>query len=723
MRPAVSVLLISPGKSSRPDGNFGDSHLVALGSYLRARTNAKVEVIDLDYERFLPAPDPQRVFSRDFSVVGISCYSSYDYLTAFYLGREIRRRNPGAILVTGGYHASARPGDFLHLPGSELEEPSPFDHVVVGEGELPLARIVAAATRGERLPQKVLGPEPVDDPDELPPFDWSLLDRYRGIARSVGGQFNVPFSRGCPFHCSFCMERAKGESRWRAWSPARAEQELLRLDRWLGLKDWKLFIADAVFGLKPAWRHEMLERLERLDLGFDKIWTLSRVDLLGPGDVERYHRAGFGVGFGLESGDPAMLRRIGKTRDVEGFYERFEDLAKTAARVGLPWGANVIAGHPGETPESLQRSARFTERLFLETENLTGFLSVDPFRFYPGSPIDGQRQHIEEQFGTRIHRPRWWNYSDQVFTSEWVDPSAGFDYRQKERLTARLFEPVVRGIAERFAYRGAARDYFRRSVARACEVLRPSRRLRTLADYHLWRGLTGQGRTRLIDDPEARVLFCRAREQSVAQIGEQRDVAAPRRITTAVIDEPREQYVPPDKVLQSWQDVVVPLLPDGQATLSALHAYLFNYTLLDLEEGDRLLEVGSGTGYGAAVAARIVGPEGQVVTFEIVPELAAEAERNLAGRQNVTVLCGDGLTPATLPVFNKAVFTCALGQVPRQYLDALPENGRLVVPLLAGDNDRPQVLTRFTRTGGRLCVTEHGSVRYVLARDAASSAD
>jgi len=145
----VSVLLISPPRSWRPDGNFGDSHLVALGSFLEARTGARVEVIDLDYERFLQAPHPERVFGRNFFVVGISCYSSYDYLTAFYLGREIRRSNPSAILVVGGYHPSARPGDFLDLPGSELDEPSPFDHVVVGEGELPLARIVRAAARGE----------------------------------------------------------------------------------------------------------------------------------------------------------------------------------------------------------------------------------------------------------------------------------------------------------------------------------------------------------------------------------------------------------------------------------------------------------------------------------------------------------------------------------------------------------------------------------------------
>ena len=47
-----------------------------------------------------------------------------------------------------------------------------------------------------------------------------------------------------------------------------------------------------------------------------------------------------------------------------------------AAEVGLPWGANVIVGHPGETKDSLVRSAKFVENLFCATDNLTGFLSV-----------------------------------------------------------------------------------------------------------------------------------------------------------------------------------------------------------------------------------------------------------------------------------------------------------------------------------------------------------
>ncbi len=710
MNRRVSVLLLAPASTCGYEGDFGDPHLVALGSYLQARTDADVEIIDLDCEPFLAAPNPQRIFSRDFDVVGVSCYSSYTYLTSFYLGCEIRRRNPGAVLVVGGYHPSARPGDFLNLPDSPLEEASPFDHVIVGEGEEPLLRIVAAAGRGERLTEAVLGPQPLGELDDLPDLDWSLMDRYRTVAATRGGQAMIHFSRGCPFNCSFCMERSKGESTWRALSPARAERELLALHRWRGLEDQSLFIADAVFGLDPHWRRETLLRIARLDVRPASIWTLTRADLVDAEDVRLYHKAGFGLGFGLESGDVDLLKLIDKAGRSADFLDRFIDLAAEASAVGLPWGANMISGHPGETPESLRRSARFAARLFLETPGLTGFLSVDPFRLYPGSLIDRQLAWFEQRFGTRVHRRRWWNFSEQSFNSEWIDPSADLDYRRKETLAAELFEPIVDGVADRFAYRGPAREYFLRSVARMKREFAASKRLRNISDYHLWRGLSGQGESRLVDDTEAQALFRRARREEIDAIGAEIG-DWPERIVQAVIDEPRERYVPDDQVLESWRDVSLSLADDESSTLSALHAYLINYTLLDLQPGDRLIEIGGGTGYGAGVAARIVGDGGSVVTFEIIETLAQAAGRNLADRKNVTVVCGDGLSRESLGSFNKVVLTCAVHGVRQQYLDALPEGGRLLAPVF-GDDDQ-QVLTCWRRTRDRITVSHHGQVRYV----------
>jgi protein-L-isoaspartate(D-aspartate) O-methyltransferase len=710
----MNVLLLSPGNSCRPDGNFGDPHLVALASYVQSRTDARVEVIDLDYERLTKRPNPERVFSRDFSVVGISCYSSYDYLTSFYLAKEIRKRNPEAVLVVGGYHASARPTDFLNLVESPLEEESPFDHVVIGEGELPLTRIVEAANRGERLSQPTLGPEPLPDLDDLPPLDWSLLDRYRAVADQIGSQAAISFSRGCPFGCSFCMERSKGESIWRAWTPQRAEVELLAFNDWLPLANRTLFISDAVFGLRSSWRREMLDRLARLNHLARKTWTLTRVDCITAGDIDRYARANFGVGIGLESGDPHMLRLTGKIGQPDVFYDRFLEFADRAGKANLPWGANVIVGHPGETVETMTQSAEFAHRLFTKTDNLTGFLSVDPFRFYPGCQVDRQRSWYESEFGAKVHRPRWWNYSEQSFTSEWVDPSAELDYRAREKLTAKLFRPIVDAVGQRFAYNGNASNYFRRGVERSRQAFWPGYRLRFLVDYQLWQKLTGAGNGRLIDNPDAADLFREARSNTIAGIRSKRATRYSKTIIEAVVDEPRERFVPKKHVLESYLDKAMPLTDDSRATISALHAYLTNFELLQLQPGDQLLDIGGGTGYGAAVASRIVGPAGHVTSYEIIEQLAQQAAENLADRTNVTVVAGSGLTDIDFPPFNKAVFGCAVSMVPQQLIDALPEGGRIVAPLQTADSD-DQTLTCLIRHDGKIRESTHGAVRYVRA--------
>ncbi len=699
----MRVLLVASGYPFEADGNFGDTHLVSLGSYLQAHSSAQVSIIDLDYEQHVDEPAPERVFDSDFEVVGVSCYSSFDYLKSFYLSVEIRRRNPGAILVVGGYHASARPDDFLG-------DDSPFDYVVVGEGERPLVRIVEATMRSERL-ERVLGPEPVGELDSLPPLDWHLLDRYRPHARRIGGQVTLALSRGCPFQCAFCMEGAKGSRGWRAYSPARAEQELQELHRWLDLTDWALFLTDPVFGLRRSWRTEMLERLARTPLPVSKIWALSRADVLEPTDLRLFHAANFGLGFGLESGDPTMLGIIqkGGADDEAAYLRRFEELADEANAIGFPWGANIIAGHPGETPDSLERSAAFCSSLFSRHERPTGFLSVDPYRFYPGSPIDHELVTYEQRYGTRVHRPRWWDFSEPSFNAGWVDPSGELDYRTRERLTVELFGPVVRDVGSRYGYDGPSADYFRRSTVEQVDLMQDEAQLPHIRDYCLWRRLTGRSSEDARFDPEAVERLARLRRTTVDRILGDADVTDA--LASALRDEPRERYLEEAYLASSWQDVALPLPGEGEATLSAIHAYVVNYGLLALGPGDRLLELGGGAGYGAAVAARVVGETGQVLSVEIDETLASLAHGHLERWPWANVEAG----PASWrPGFDKVIFCFAVKQVDPIFLDGLPVGGRLLAPVVDGQGR--QTLTCWQRDAEGVRRSEHGEVEYVLDR-------
>jgi protein-L-isoaspartate(D-aspartate) O-methyltransferase len=188
----------------------------------------------------------------------------------------------------------------------------------------------------------------------------------------------------------------------------------------------------------------------------------------------------------------------------------------------------------------------------------------------------------------------------------------------------------------------------------------------------------------------------------------------------ALLMTPRERFVLPEDIAHSADDAPLPLDPDGQATVSAPHAYVLTFRLLDLEAGDHLLELGTGTGYGAALALAIVGPSGHVTTIEIDPELAERAGRLLGGSgDDITALRGDARELAARAVTagkppNKIAVTYAMREIPDVLVRALPEKGVLVAPVGEGETD--QELIRLARKGGVIERSRHGAVRYVMER-------
>lgn len=194
---------------------------------------------------------------------------------------------------------------------------------------------------------------------------------------------------------------------------------------------------------------------------------------------------------------------------------------------------------------------------------------------------------------------------------------------------------------------------------------------------------------------------------------------------------PRERFVLPEDLALSAVDTPLPLDREGLATISAPHAYLLTYALLDLREGDQLLELGTGTGYGAALALAFLGPRGRVTSIEIDPLLAARARLLLTllpsdppGR--LTLIEGDAclLAERLIPAFPdagpplKIAFTFGLLAPPERLVGLLPERAVLVAPVrtpasIGGDD---QELLRWERRGGELLLTAHGPVRYVTER-------
>ena len=159
-------------------------------------------------------------------------------------------------------------------------------------------------------------------------------------------------------------------------------------------------------------------------------------------------------------------------------------------------------------------------------------------------------------------------------------------------------------------------------------------------------------------------------------------------VIRALLTVPRELFVPGHLVEYAYVDSPLPI-GYGQ-TISAMHMVAIMTEELAPEPGDVVLEVGTGSGYQAAVLAEIVAKQdprkrGHVYTIERIPELVEFAKRNLARAgysEYVTVIQGDGTLgyPEKAP-FNKVIVTAAAPNVPRPLLDQLAEGGRLVIPV------------------------------------------
>ena len=183
------------------------------------------------------------------------------------------------------------------------------------------------------------------------------------------------------------------------------------------------------------------------------------------------------------------------------------------------------------------------------------------------------------------------------------------------------------------------------------------------------------------------------REHMVRTQIEARGVRDPR-VLKAMRAVPRHRFVrAPDRAL-AYEDR--PLSIGKGQTISQPYMVAVMAELLAPEPGDRVLEVGTGSGYAAAVLSRVVA---QVYTIEIVPELARSASARLAelGYVNVEVVTGDGFRglPDRAP-FDGIVVTAAPREVPEPLLEQLAPGARLVIPV-GGPRQQLRVLERTER--------------------------
>ncbi len=174
----------------------------------------------------------------------------------------------------------------------------------------------------------------------------------------------------------------------------------------------------------------------------------------------------------------------------------------------------------------------------------------------------------------------------------------------------------------------------------------------------------------------------------------------------AMLEVPREEFIPEgyrDYAYQgsTYRDEIPLPIPGENATISCPHAYPLFYEPLEIENGDQFLEVGLGSGYGAALAREVVGSKGKVVAVEIDERTYHFGKGNLErlGYTDIVAILGDGsLGYEKESPYDKISVTAVCRSFPHDLFNQLKVEGRMIAPIGSSTFQELTLLQKFSST-------------------------
>lgn len=280
--------------------------------------------------------------AKDYDTIGITGLTATS-LVAIDLAKKIRSRYPDKFLISGGPHATLFPSQMKKY----------FNAIILGEGESTISTVVLDRVSGifsAPFPQNL-------DKLPLPARNKLLLTQYPLTNEFLKADrvFSINTSRGCPYGCSFCSVKTIWGRQYRAFSPARVEEEIREL----------MFFYDAngIYFREDnfTFDRKRVENICILIKRFNLEWVCeSRVEHLDEDLVKKMANAGCkAMWFGTESGSNRVLKMLHKGTNKEKAIETF----KLCKKYGIRTGASFILGIPGETKKEMYETLNFAHQL------------------------------------------------------------------------------------------------------------------------------------------------------------------------------------------------------------------------------------------------------------------------------------------------------------------------------------------------------------------------
>lgn len=316
------------------------------------------------------------------NMVGITCLTP-NRKKALEVAQMVKDYNRDILVVLGGAHPT--------IMYNQIMESYPVvDYVVLGEGEAAFLEIA----QGKELSQinglvyrdngnitKTAARKNIENLDDIPFPAWQLVDfkRYpsrgegvhRGINLASEARVSVIFSRGCKGHCDFCSTWWIWKG-WRHRSPKNMTDEIELLNKKYGVKHF-CFADDAMTVNRQA-TIELCDEIiaRRLNIAFH---VTTRTDCVDEIVLRKLKKAGcYNIAFGIETGSPELLKRMGKENDV-ATSERAIQLCK---KIGIKVTALLIIGNVGETKGTVSETVRFLRKNLPDEMGCVGGLWVLP---------------------------------------------------------------------------------------------------------------------------------------------------------------------------------------------------------------------------------------------------------------------------------------------------------------------------------------------------------